>query len=345
MNKKNLTLIVIVLLVWNIILTILFINNKEAKQTITEENVYGISTDLTKVAKEGYSSVVIIKSSYGNQSGFIYKQNDNKAYIVTTYHGIGNDQIVSVGFVNGKSVTGTVIGCDKQMDIAVLSIDSDYLLNVVKCGDNTFTNNGEFVICINACNDDQPINDVELGIVSNNLICIKDNVIINKENFNIQKEMIGLSLNASEGYSGSPIFNMKNEVIGMIQLSDKVRTYSLTINEIKIIVDNIINETPVNKINLGVQGRYISNLEDYDRNTLNIPFELTSGYFINEVTNNSLSSKLNVLPSDIIVSINGNIINNQKDLLNTLYSNTSNEIVLSIYRDDQYIELKGSIND
>lgn len=345
MNKRNITLLIIVLLIWNVVLTVLLINNKESKQTITEENVYGISTDLTKVAKEGYSSVVSIKSSRGRQSGFIYKQENNKAYVVTTYHGIENDQGVSLTFANGKTVAGSVIGYDNKIDVAVVSIDSPYVLNVVKCGDNEFTKNGEFVICIGASSNKDAANDVELGIVSNNIIMLEDTITIKKENYHIQKEMIGLSLNASEGYSGSPIFNMKNEVIGMIQMSDDEKTYSLTINEIKIIVDKIIAGESVNKINIGIKGKYISNLEDYERNMLNISFDVTGGYYVSDIAKNSIASKLNVQQSDIIISINGNSINTQKDLLNILYSNNIEEMELSVYRVDKIIELKGNIND
>ena len=43
--------------------------------------------------------------------------------------------------------------------------------------------------------------------------------------------MLALSLDVGEGYSGSPIFNMKDEVIGMVQMGDDEEIYSLTINE------------------------------------------------------------------------------------------------------------------
>lgn len=345
MNKKNITLVLIILLIWNVALTVLLINSKESKQTITEENVYGISTDLTKVAKDGYSSVVSIKSSYGRQSGFIYKQDSDKTYIITTYHGIKDEQTVSVGFVNGKTVVGSIIDYDDEMDVAVISIDSPYILKVVKCGDSEYTKNGEFIICINASSDKESINDIELGIVSNNLICIEDTITINKENHYVQKEMIGLSMNSTEGFSGSPIFNMKNEVIGMIQMSSEERTYSLTINEIKLIVDKIINGNKSKKINLGIKGKYLSNLEDYERNMLNISFDVTNGYYINEIRSNSLASGLSLQISDIIIAINGNTINSQKDLLNALYTDSSDEITLSVYREGQLIEIKGDLND
>lgn len=344
-KKKIFAITLAALLVWNIILTLLIVNGTNSKTTVTEENVYGISTDLTTVAKDVYSSVVGVKTSYGNETGFIYKQNDNIAYIVTTYHGIGKDSAATVSFANGKTVSASVVGYDFKRDIAVLSFDSPYLLNVVKCGDNEYTKNGEFIICISSSNNKDITNDVNLGIVSNNLIDINDEIVFERKKYSVQKEMIALSLNTKEGYSGSPIFNMKNEIIGMIQLNDDERAYSLTINEIKLIAEKIINNEEINKIDLGIKGKYISNFEDYDRNMLNISFDVTNGYYVNNVAFNSIGNKLDIRASDVILSINNAPIKGQKDLLNCLYSNSNDEITIQVYREGNTLTLKGNIND
>lgn len=343
--KKRYIVVILIIVIWNIVLTFFLFNNNPKQTTITEENVYGISTDLTEVAQDSYTSVVSVRTSYGKQSGFIYKQENDKAYIVTTYHGIGKDNAVSITFANNKTYTGTVEGFDYLYDIAVISIESPYKLNVVKCGDNEYIKNGEFIININSSNSKDITNDVSLGIVSNKLINIEDIITYDKQNYNVKKEVINLSLQSSEGNSGSPIFNMKSEVVGMIQMNDDRRTYALTINEIKIIVDNIISNNEYIKINLGIKGRYINTLEEFEKNMYNIPFEVINGYFVEEVSVNSLSSSLGVQNGDIIVSINGNSINNQKDLLDNLYSNTSNEILITVFRIDKTVDLKGLLND
>lgn len=345
MKKKTVLILIAILIIWNVILTVLLVNNKEVTPTVTEENVYGISTDLTKVVKDSYSSVVNVKSSFGKQTGFIYKQENNTAYIITTYHGIEKDNTITVTFANGKSIAASPIGYDLLKDVAVLSIDTQYVLNVAKCGDNEYTKKGEFVICIGSSSDAKKANEVELGIVSNNLVNIDDRLTIDKQQFNTQKEMLALSLNVTEGYSGSPVFNMKNEVIGMVQMGDEDGTYSLTINEIKIIADKIISKTEYKKLDLGVKGRYIKDLEDYEKNMLNISFETINGYYAEDVSPNSLGSKLGILTGDVIVSINGTQITGQKDLLNCLYSNANDSITVIVNRANSQIELKGTIND
>ena len=345
MKKKSVFILIAILIIWNIVLTVLLVNNKEIVPTVTEENVYGISTDLTKVVKDSYSSVVNVKSSYGKQTGFIYKQDDNVAYIITAYHGIGNDNTITITFANGKTTIASLVGFDVLEDVAVLSIDTPYTLNVVKCGDNEYTNKGEFIICIGSSSDLKKANDIDLGIVSNNLVNIDNKLTIDKQSFNVQKEMLALSLNVDEGYSGSPIFNMKNEVIGMIQMSDEDGTYSLTINEIKIIADRLINKTEYKKMDLGVKGKYIKDLEDYEKNMLNISFDTINGYYVEDILLNSLASKAGVQVGDVIISINNTQITGQKDLLNCLYSNADQDFTIVVNRANNQLELKGTIND
>ena len=250
-----------------------------------------------------------------------------------------------LSFANGKSFAASLVGYDALKDVAVLSIDTQYVLNVAKCGDNEYTKKGEFVICIGSSSDAKKANEVELGIVSNNLVNIDDKLTIDKKTINIQKEMLALSLNVGEGYSGSPIFNMKNEVIGMVQMADEDGTYSLTVNELKIIADKIISKTEYNKLDLGIKGKYIKELEDYEKNMLNISFDTINGYYVEDVLSGSFASKLGILTGDVIVSINNTQILGQKDLLNCLYSNENQDIIMVVNRGDSQLELKGTIND
>lgn len=345
MKKRWLVIVVSILIIWNIVLTIMLVNKKDdSKMTVTEENVFGISTDLTKVADIGKTSCVVVESVYGKQSGFIYKQNQNTVYVVTTFHGIEDSKTASVVLANGKTYLGTVVGFDYLKDIAVLSFETEYKFNEIKCGDNELISDGEFLINIGTNDTDVSINNIMLGIVSKNLISIHDTIEYNKETYSIDKEMMSISSDITHGYSGSPVFSMKGEIIGMIEMKDDNRVYAITINELKIVVDKIINNEEVNKIDLGIKGLYIKTLKDYERNVLDIPFDIISGYYIESIDNNKLAFKLGLEQGDIIIFINGTNIENQKEMLNILYGN-SEELNLLIYRNEKEIEIKGSVND
>lgn len=343
---KKINIFIILLVIWNIALTAYVFISKNTNTTITEENVSGFSTDLTKVAEESKSSVVVVESSFGRQSGFIYKQQDDKAYIVTTFHGIGDSDVASITFLNGKTFIANIEGYDFKSDIAVLSIEVPYKLNVAKCGDNEFLKAGEFIINIGTSADGDYINDIQLGVISNSLISINDNVTYDREKYSFNKEVISISLNIKEGYSGSPILNMNNEVVGMVEMSnDNNGIYAITVNEIKLVVDSIINKKEINKLNLGISGDYIKTLKEYERNMYALPLDVSNGYYVKTVYSSSIASKLGLVNGDIIININDKAINNQKDLLNILYGENSNELSLSVVRNNEYIELKGLIND
>lgn len=343
---KKVNIFIVLLLVWNIALTAYVLYFKSTNTTITEENVSGFSTDLTKVAEDSKSSVVVVESSFGKQSGFIYKQQDDKAYIVTTFHGIGDSDVASITFLNGKTFTANIEGYDFRSDIAILSIEVPYKLNVVKCGDNEFLKSGEFIINIGTSADGNYINDIELGIISNSLININDNVTYDREKYSFNKEVISISLNVKEGYSGSPIMNMNNEVVGMVEMSnDNNGIYAITVNEIKLVADSILNGKEINKLNLDISGDYVKTLKEYERNMYALPLDISNGYYVKTVYSTGLASKLGLLNGDIIISINDKAINTQKDLLNILYGENGNELTLSVVRNNEYIELKGLIND
>ena len=342
MYKRN--ILFLILIIWNIVITVMLFNKNEQKTTVTEETVYGISTDLTKVADTGNASCVVINSSFGKQSGFIYKQEEKTVYIVTTYHGIGSDKIATVTLANNKNYSGTIIGSDPFSDVAILSIETEFQTQPVKCGDNELTNEGEFVINIGTNDGDKFINNIQLGVVSKKLVPVVNNVEYQKNKYSIYEEDITLSLNSNEGNSGSPLFNMKSEIIGMVKMTDNNSTYAITINEIKKIADAIIGGEEIQKIDLGISGRYISSLKDYERNMLNIPFEILNGYYVESVSTKKAGYSLGIQQDDVILFINDKSILSQKDMLNFLYSK-SKEVRITVFREDRTIELQGSLND
>jgi S1-C subfamily serine protease len=67
-------------------------------------------------------SVVHIQTSSGVGSGVIYDA--DRGLVITAAHVVGSDQTVRVRFSNGEQVTGTVLGSDAGVDIAVVEVGS-----------------------------------------------------------------------------------------------------------------------------------------------------------------------------------------------------------------------------
>ena len=86
-----------------------------------------------------YDAVVVVESFKNDKlvssgTGFVYKTEGNKAYIITNAHVVTNATKVEVMFTNHKSYEVKLVGQDVYADIAVLSIDKDKITSVAKLG-------------------------------------------------------------------------------------------------------------------------------------------------------------------------------------------------------------------
>lgn len=349
MKKRTrvITLFIVLLLIWNVILTAIIVNNNSKQESITDINqttVTGFSTDLTKVFEENKSSVVTVEAMGNISSGIIYKTSDDAVYVVTTFHGVAADNFLHVIFDSGATYEASVEGYDSFGDIAVLKVETNLQVTPVKLGNSDLLNDGEFLACIGTPKSIEYASSDELAIVSSSLRTILNSVEFNEDTYEYYQSAIQLSSNVKEGYSGSPIFNMAGEVQGLITMKDDTAVFALPINEVKIIADNIIEGVEYSKIQFGFKPLVIADLESYQKNELNIPLDVNNGLYISNVLSSSLANSLGIKSGDIIESINERSINKYSDLLEVEYTDTRS-FEIKVVRDNEEISLKGSIND
>ena len=109
-----------------------------------------ISSSVDKV----YDSTVMVLTSLDGKTvstgtGFIYKINGNKTYIITNNHVIADGNTVQVEFNdNNKKIDATIVGGDKYADIAVLTIDTKEGYQAVEIGDNEVLKLGDTIFTI-----------------------------------------------------------------------------------------------------------------------------------------------------------------------------------------------------
>ena len=110
--------------------------NKLEKEVTVNEN--GIADAVEKV----YNSVVVIENYRSNKlqatgTGFIFKKDGNKYYVMTNYHVIENSSKVKIVLTDDTNTEVEVVGGDKYADIAVLSFTSSSDLTVAEIGSST----------------------------------------------------------------------------------------------------------------------------------------------------------------------------------------------------------------
>ena len=145
----------------------------------------------------------------GAGSGVIIGKSENgkTAYIITNNHVISGAQSITVRFSNGEEYKAKICGTDSNTDVAVVSIDAPEKLTVAELGSSAGLVVGEGVIAIG-----NPLGELG-GTVTNGIVsALAREVEIDGQ------AMTLLQTNAAvnPGNSGGGLFNMKGELIGVV---------------------------------------------------------------------------------------------------------------------------------
>lgn len=344
--KKN-TLIYLILLI--LIIWVAALSFKQpttiANKTIEEVTVEGFSTDLTKTVEQHRSEVVSVVTDESIQSGLVYSQNEDTVYVLTCYHGLSGADSITVMFGDTYERNGKLIGLDIYTDLAVLAVETPYEIKGVTLGDASLLKPGEFVLSIGSPVSLEYIGSSELGIISKAHIMLDNSISYNSEMRNYYLDVIPFTSNIRNGYSGSPLFNMDGQLVGVSTMSNSSTKFAITANEAKIVADRIIAGNDVNRNNLGISVVYVKDLYNYEKSNMGISIDSTEGLYVKDVRDSSFMAKADIHKGDIILKANDIELNSFDAFLNLLYLD-ANEITLTYIRDGvTYTVTQGNLND
>jgi len=134
-------------------------------------------------------------------SGFVF---DPAGYILTNNHVIDGASTVSVTFQDGTILPATIVGRDKDADLAVLKVDAGHPLHAVTFGDSGKLRVGDWVLAIG--NPFGLPGSTSAGIVS----ALDRNI-----NSGSYDDFIQTDATINRGNSGGPLFDMNGDVIGV----------------------------------------------------------------------------------------------------------------------------------
>lgn len=259
------------------------------------KDMFGDDLDLF-FGSPHYNNVIPRK---GQGSGFIF---DKRGYIFTNEHVIDNADEITVTLADGRKYKAKVVGMDREFDVAILKIDVKDDLPVIKLGDSSKTEVGEWVIAIgNPFGLEQT---VTVGVIS----ALGRNLAVSKEH--IYTDLIQTDASINPGNSGGPLINMKGEAIGInsaIIPYGQGLGFAIPINRVKRIFNDIIKYGEVKRPWLGV---YIQDLDENLKNYFKVDF----GVLISDVVKNSAAEKAGLKRGDIIIRYNGKKIKDTKTL-------------------------------
>ena len=134
-------------------------------------------------------------------SGFVI---DPDGYIVTNHHVIENADEISVRLADDTVLSATLVGSDKDTDLALLKVESETPLTSASWGRSQDTRIGDWVIAIG--------NPFGLGgSVSAGIVSARQRDI----NAGRYDDFLQTDAAINRGNSGGPMFNMDGEVIGV----------------------------------------------------------------------------------------------------------------------------------
>ncbi|MBE5795640.1 MAG: PDZ domain-containing protein [Clostridiales bacterium] len=281
----------------------------------------------------------------GSGSGVVVAQ----GYVLTNYHVVEDASRLEI--VSGEETYEAVLaGSDESLDLAVLKVNGEFPIAPVVLGDSDVLNVGDWAICIG--NPLSFTGTTTVGVIS----------ALNREITNSTTDIYGRRIDSvnlmiqtdaaiNAGNSGGGMFNVAGELIGVPSMKYTGSYMSATsvegigmaipINVAKPLIEDVLagkvsgaqenNEnslTTAQKPRIGVT---VANLNSQLPAIVN--GDLPNGAYITAVEAGSPAEKAGLLPGDIVVEVDGNIIKNTTGMINILQNKQAGDIAtMKVYR-------------
>lgn len=272
-----------------------------------------VDNSIADAVEKVYDAVVVVES-YSNDklkstgTGFVYKKDNNKGYIMTNNHVVDGATSVKIIYSDSSVATAEVLGKETYSDIAVLTVDAKSVLDVVVLGDSTKMRLGDTVFTVGS-----PLGIDYSGTVTRGILSNKDRLVEVSLSSGSTSDWIMKVLQTdaaiNPGNSGGPLLNINGEIIG-------INSLKLVENEIEgmgfaIPIEDAISYATIlekgEKIvrpYVGIGMLDVSNNANLRYYGIGINNDITSGVVVTEVEDGSPASKAGLIKGDVITKIN-----------------------------------------
>ncbi len=183
-----------------------------------------------EVYDAAYRSVVVIRTSIGQGSGFLF---NNQNTIVTNYHVVTTETDIEIEFFDRTRTQATVIGSDAYSDIAVLAVSSVPAEVEPLSLSNQSVGIGQQVVAIG--NPLGLTESLSVGYISqvNRLLGLEPIIV----------PILQLDLTIAPGSSGGPLLDLYGNVVGITNAGTDVGfNFAVPVNILKRVIPSLINE-------------------------------------------------------------------------------------------------------
>lgn len=332
---------IIIAIFIGIIGTVLAFKFIPGTKEIVNRTVKDVSIEETNTIKESIAKIkdaVVVIESYKNGqkfsqgSGFVYKKEDKKGYILTNHHVIEGADEIKVVNNNDQSVTAKLLGSDELSDLAVLSIDEDAVMDVATFGSSEKVEVGDTVFTVGT-----PLGNEYKGTVTKGILSGKNRLVsVDTTTGGSVMEVLQTDAAMNPGNSGGPLVNINGEVIGVNSLKlveDEIEGMGFAI-PIEYAMNHAESLETGKKIEWPVLGIRMTNVTDtatLRQYGVNVDKNITSGAVIVETVKNSAADKAGLKKGDVITKLNNNKIKDHAYLRYELYQHQAGDTIEITY--------------
>jgi S1-C subfamily serine protease len=327
---------------------------------VNPANIVPQDGTLEQLYQQAIPGVVSIQVSTpqgdGLGSGFVY---DTQGHVVTNFHVVDGATTVEVDFSSGYKARGTVIGVDKDSDIAVVNVDApDSELHPLALGDSSNLQVGQTVIAIG--NPFGLNGTMTVGIVSALGRTQTSEHSVDGGGFFSAADIIQTDAAVNPGNSGGPLLDTNGEVVGINraivtnsstaagQPTNSGIAFAISVNIVKRVIPFLIKDGSYNYPYMGIsffpdQLMSLDVIEALDLKSY-------TGAYVVEVTKGGPADRAGIRAGnkptridslfaggDLVTAIDGKPIRTFDELISYLITNKSpgDTVVLTVIRDGQ----------
>ena len=263
-------------------------------------------------------------------SGVIISPNGE---ILTNFHVVdglrGGEVALEVKTATGKTYKATVLGKDKELDIALIKIDAVHQA-FAALGDSDAAKVGEWVVAIGN----------PLGLehsVTQGIISAKGRKLTGGLESFLQTDAA-----INRGNSGGPLLNLKGEVIGIntaIRADGQNIGFAVPVAKINQVLPALRSGRPVSRGYLGVGTK---DLDSEFQDSLGI----REGVVVAEVVRGGPGDKAGIRRLDVITAVDGQKIRNGAELVSAIAGHRAGDAVrVTVFRAGSSRELTSILGD
>ncbi|MEI6593009.1 MAG: trypsin-like peptidase domain-containing protein [Holophagaceae bacterium] len=253
--------------------------------------------------------------------------------ILTNYHVIASmgtgDNSLEVKTSDGKTFKATVLGKDKELDIALIKIDAAHL-PFAKLGESDSLRIGEWVVAIG--NPFGLEHTVTQGIISAKGRKLDTGV----------SSFLQTDAAINRGNSGGPLLNLRGEVVGIntaINPAGQNIGFAVPISMVNRILKDLRSGKPVSRGYLGVGPQ---ELDQAYQDALGVK----AGVVVGTLEKGQPADKAGLQRLDVITAVDGQPIQSPDELVSAISSRRAGETVkLAVSRDGKTLNLTVTLGD